>query len=117
MSAIDEYRKHKEAMRHAEHWAALIGRRYHCGGGGIGEVKSVEVDATVYHQEYDGATNYHAVPQGLRLALQSRIKAAFRDLLREALSDMEEERIKLAEAAHAEHAKLMAEAGLSEQPA
>ena len=46
-------------------WRGLIGQTYAGGGGGIGKVSNAECSLIIYHQVYDGATNYHAPPGGL----------------------------------------------------
>lgn len=61
---IQQYQCAKREHDYCAAWAALIGKKYNGGGGGIGELKSLRLmsgeDApTVYHQYSDGAKNYH----------------------------------------------------------
>jgi len=60
MNAIDNYISAKQELTNAREWAALIGSRYQGGGGGIGKVSHTSyVTIEIYHQERDGARNYH----------------------------------------------------------
>lgn len=65
MNAIEYFQQKRAALRAAESWRALIGKRYSGGGGGTGNVCNATVTLTIYHQEYDGATNYHEAPHEL----------------------------------------------------
>ena len=41
-------------------WLDLVGQPYRGGGGGVGEFHN---SRQIYHQAYDGATNYHDMPR------------------------------------------------------
>lgn len=112
MSKIDEYRSKQVAISRAKKWAGLIGKEYHGGGGGLGKLTGLTVKATVYHQERDGATNYHDAPDDLRFAIEREIRFRFMEILEGALSAMDTQSNALAKLAHAEHAELMRAAGL-----
>jgi hypothetical protein len=112
MSAIENFRKHQDDQMRAKQWAGLIGKIYGGGGGGTGRLSTLSVTAQVYHQERDGAKNYHDLPDALRFELQAAIVNNFDGLLAEALAAMESKRSHLAAEAVAEHAELMREAGL-----
>lgn len=112
MSKIDDYRKFQADLRHAKCWADLIGNRYRGGGGGVGELREIKVEATVYHQESDGANNYHAAPSALNQFLAAEIRKEFPNLLAAAQAAMEAKRVTLAAEATAEHEELMRDAGL-----
>jgi hypothetical protein len=63
---IEQYNAAKREQTTCLAWTALIGNKYHGGGGGIGELKSLSLrSVTVYHQYSDGATNYHEIPAAL----------------------------------------------------
>ena len=70
MNAIEWFQAQKLALYRAEEWAALVGKRYEGGGGGYGEVRPPVVTMTVYHQPYDGATNYHEAPKEMRKCIE-----------------------------------------------
>jgi len=114
MTAIAAFNAFQRELRYAEGWSALIGKPYHGGGGGVGAISGVTFNATVYHQEYDGATNYHDVPDGLKIALAKAIRRNFKTLLAEALDQMQQEKKALAAKALEEQKLLMAEAGLGD---
>lgn len=115
---IERYNAAKREQAECQRWAALIGARYMGGGGGVGKLTSLrlmqgEASPTIYHQERDGATNYHAMPAALTEHLQDAIKAKFGELLADALA-MQEVAVKAAaEDAVKEHARLLEAAGLA----
>ncbi len=63
MNTIDEYQAAQHQLRKFNDWASLIGKEYFGGtrgrGGSYGQVVSAAIVLTIYHQEYDGARNYH----------------------------------------------------------
>ena len=117
MSKIAEYTKLKLEVADAKAWAALIGSEYRGGGGGVGKLTSLSIKATAYHQQYDGATNYHDAPGPLSIALGLAAGRQFSSLLDSALAQMEIALSEAAKAAHAEHSDLMNAAGLVGQAA
>ena len=77
-SKIETYKKMKNGQQKCKEWASLIGKPYSGGGGGIGKIVSVALCAgdnapTIYHQAYNGATNYHRMPDELRNYLEFAI--------------------------------------------
>jgi len=115
---IDQYKAANREANDCARWAALIGDRYHGGGGGIGELRrfsiaSGEAVPTVYHQYSDGATNYHQMPTALQPHLEAAIKANFQLLLADALERQEKAVKACAAEALKEHADLLEAAGLS----
>lgn len=112
MSKLDEYRKFQGEMQYAAHWAAMLGKRYHGGGGGIGKLTRVIVKPELYFQHSDGATNYHEAPEGLCRFLAAEITKDFPRLLANAQAAMDAQKAEMAAAATEEHAKLMKDAGL-----
>lgn len=112
MSKIDNYNKFNERARWALSWASLIGDRYRGGGGGIGKLHSLKIEAVVYHQYSNGAKNYHDAPELMQQKLAEVIIEQFPMLLQLAKDRIEAERQNLAEQALQEHRKLIAEAGL-----
>ena len=115
---IEQYNAAKREQAACQRWAALIGARYMGGGGGFGKLTSLrlmqgESSPTIYHQERDGATNYHNMPSALAVHLEAAIKAKFGELLADALA-MQEVAVKAAaEDAVKEHARLLEAAGLA----
>lgn len=59
MSKIDTYLKEKEKFNRAIRWKSLIGSKFGGGGGGVGYVIKAITTMEIYHQEYNGAKNYH----------------------------------------------------------
>jgi hypothetical protein len=60
MSTIEEFQAYDSRLRNAKRWASLIGSPYSGGGGGVGKIAhTTHCRIEVYHQEYDGAHNYH----------------------------------------------------------
>lgn len=112
MRDIDKFTKYQQELGYAAHWAGLIGKPYHGGGGGIGDITGVTLNVTVYHQAYDGATNYHEVPDALKVELAKAVRRNFKTLLAEAQEAMQVEKKALAAKALEEQSKLMTEAGL-----
>ena len=88
MNAIEAFQQKRRALRDAESWRALIGKRYGGGGGGTGNVCKAVVTLTVYHQEYDGATNYHEAPHELRGFIERIAMQRGVELIDEALAVM-----------------------------
>lgn len=82
------YREAAATLRSAEQYVELVGSRYEGGGGGIGRVHDVSVAVTVYHQERDGATNYHDSSEPFNDALGRAIKENFQMLANSALAEM-----------------------------
>lgn len=117
MSTLNAYKAAARERDYSAGWAALLGQRYHGGGGGTGYLVSVklvggEAAPTIYHQYSDGAKNYHQAPASLLPHLEAEIKARFSELLAGALTRQAEELKTLAKSATAEHAALMVAAGL-----
>lgn len=66
MSAILEYQRVKREFLDFENLLALVGKPYGGGGGGIGGYVNAHFSVSIYHQEYDGATNYHEVEKSIQ---------------------------------------------------
>ena len=115
---IQQYQSAKREHDDCAAWAALIGNKYHGGGGGIGELRSLrltggEYAPTVYHQYSDGAKNYHTMPAALAPHLEAAIKARFGALLADALERQKCALKQAAEAAVKEHGELLKAAGIA----
>lgn len=110
--AINKFARAKSALAEALEWEEMLGKRFAGGGGGTGYISGVETNVTIYFQERDGSKNYHEIPDALEFALRQVIKENARQLLGQALRKMEDARDEAAEAAVAEHAALLREAGL-----
>jgi hypothetical protein len=63
MNSIDKYQQTQRECRDFERWKSLIGKEYFGGtrgrGGEYGSVVNARFFCEIYHQESDGATNYH----------------------------------------------------------
>ena len=115
---IQQYQSAKREHDDCAAWAALIGKKYNGGGGGVGELKSLrlasgEAAPTVYHQYSDGAKNYHTMPAALAPHLEAVIKARFGALLADALERQKCALKQAAEAAVKEHGELLKAAGIA----
>lgn len=115
---IQQYQGAKREHDECAAWAALIGKKYNGGGGGIGELKSLrlmggEGSPTVYHQDSDGAKNYHLMPAALAPHLEAAIKAQFGELLADALERQKAALKQAAEEAVKEHGELLKAAGIA----
>jgi hypothetical protein len=114
---IEQYNAAKREQQECLTWASLIGDKYHGGGGGIGELRSLklakgEESPTVYHQFSDGDTNYHKMPASLSPFLEDAIKASFGVLLADALKRQELSLKDAAAEAVKAHGELLRAAGL-----
>ena len=110
---IQQYQGAKREHDYCAAWAALIGKEYSGGGGGIGELKALQLaSVTVYHQYSDGAKNYHTMPAALAPHLEAAIKARFGELLADAMERQKAALKQAAEAAVKEHGDLLKAAGI-----
>lgn len=89
MNAIQWFQLQKANLADARSWAGLIGKKYSGGGGGYGEITKVNAIVTVYHQEYDGATNYHEAPKAMREAIEATIREQGGQIIASALARLE----------------------------
>jgi len=110
---IEQYNTAKREQTTCQAWAALIGSKYHGGGGGFGQLKELQLaKVAVYHQYSDGANNYHDIPAALAPHLCAAIKARFGELVANALA-RQDAALKIAAAeALKEHGELLEAAGL-----
>ena len=113
MSAISDFQKMHSACLYAKRWVDLIGSSYKGGGGGIGKVAHTSCcNIELYHQAYDGATNYHeASGEELKTALNTAFQAKASEIIKDALATMENQRVNLAAAAKSEAESIIALAG------
>ena len=113
MSAIQEYHRYKQSLELTKKWLALIGSRYEGGGGGIGRLNGVHTRFAIYHQAYDGATNYHEIPNNdFQLALDRAVYNNLKEIIKTAVSTMETNLKELAVYAKAEADAIAKDAGL-----
>lgn len=108
MSFIVNYKNAKYNFTQSKQWFELIGQPYSGGGGGFGVVLSVTLangnDApTIYHQAYNGATNYHYMPIDLKPYVETIIKNDFKGILEKAFKLYEKDLSDLAELAKKEY--------------
>ena len=114
MTAVDEFKAKKRALKKSEEWAEMIGKKYHGGGGGIGELRTLKVSvANLYFQFSDGSTNYHDAPKELLEKISDVVMVEFTRILELAISSMQIDAGQAAEKAAREYRTLMEEAGLA----
>lgn len=114
MTAVDEFKAKKSALAKAEKWAEMIGKTYHGGGGGIGALRSIQINkATVYFQYANGDPNYHDAPKELMEKISDVVMVEFTRILELAISSMQIDAGQAAEKAAREYRALMEEAGLA----
>lgn len=111
---IEEYAKLKREMADATEWLGLIGKPYSGGGGGVGKLKpaDIQVSVEVYHQEYNGANNYHKIPNALRDELKCMLAEQMLTLVWAARNRLEAHLSQLRAEAQLEYRKMMNEAGV-----
>lgn len=112
---IENFKSARDNLAQAKKWAEMIGKTYYggtSGKGDIGRIDSAGVAATVYYQEYDGATNYHTTPTAMREALAEVLIEQQAILVPKAIERMQLKVDDAAKLAVAAHALLMQEAGL-----
>lgn len=97
--SIEKFRAASSALLAFDRVRSLIGKRYGGGGGGggVGSIVKAHAAIEIYHQEYDGARNYHDVGCGnehVKAAVDAAarefapaILARARELLAEKLKD------------------------------
>ncbi len=113
MSAIHEYHRYKQSLESTKKWLALIGARYEGGGGGTGYVHGVHTEFTIYHQAYDGATNYHEMPnRDFQIELDRAVYNHLKEIIKSAISEMEKNLSELAVFAKAEAETITKDTGL-----
>ena len=114
MTALDEFKAKKRALKKSEEWAEMIGKTYYGGGGGVGELRAIQVSvATLYFQLHDGDTNYHSAPKELLEKISDVVMVEFTRILELAISSMQIDTGQAAEKAAHEYRALMEEAGLA----
>lgn len=113
MNAIDKYKKEKRELGYSESWRDLIGSPYSGGGGGIGMICNAYIHTiTVYHQPYDGANNYHEMPESLKPFFNQVLKSEGKSLIDKAVSLQRDTVIRLADECAKELEAAMKDAGL-----
>ncbi len=120
MSYIEKYNAEKQKLYECERWAAMLGKAYQGGGGGIGELSEFLIARghflpKIYYQCKDGDKNYHNMPDALCLYLESSIKENIQHLVTDAINKQRESLRLLALDAVKEHTNLMEAAGIEIQ--
>jgi hypothetical protein len=113
MSKIQAYKDNKRALEMAERWAAMIGKEYRGGGGGIGAVHSCKVQMTIYYQYSNGDTNYHESDKPFNEWLEIAVKRQSQSIVNIALELMRDRLKILACEALAENQQIMMDAGIA----
>jgi len=116
MSALQEYQNYKNALSQAGNWFALLGKPYDGGGGGTGNIPAhgVTVKFDIYHQPYDGATNYNEIPnRDTQEALNKAVYEKLPKLIGIALADMEKKLGELAIKARVEADAILGDTALA----
>ena len=114
MNAIEAFQKKRNELGNAREWAQLIGKPYRGGGGGIGEVRSAYADFEIYHQETDGATNYHTNPTCLRPYIERVVLSEASSIIGRALDLLAADVAEAARKARAEAEEVLAMAAAPE---
>lgn len=118
-SILKQLNDAKVYQAQSKDWASMLGADFSGGGGGVGHLKYLFLDKkegrapTLYFQPYNGANNYHSMPDALIPFLERAITCKFGELLANALLLQEQNTQSLAAAALKEHAALMKAAGIS----
>lgn len=112
MTAIENLKKLQRDYEDAQAWLGLIGSPYCGGGGGVGELKAVDMTAVVYHQPSDGATNYHDIPKILAQEIAALLKNQFTDVSAQAMKNLSQKINEARIQAIKEHESLLREAGI-----
>lgn len=112
MSKVSEYENFRHEIAKSKRWFGLLGKPYKGGGGGIGKISKAQCVVEIYHQEYDGANNYHKAEGAVVAELDHVFMEAVPALLKKAFENLEEKRIAAARLAVEEHAQLLREAGI-----
>ena len=113
MNTLDMYQKIKNEESRATLWAEKLGKIYHGGGGGVGELVTVKIaNIEIYFQAYDGAMNYFEAPEPFKNYLEKSIIINSAILVDAALSLLREDLRKSAEAALDTHSELLKSSGL-----
>lgn len=121
MNKIEEYRQMKRHADHASAWLSLHGNEYFGGARGKGGqygsfiTHGVSVQGLqIYHQEYDGATNYHECPIELAREIGAVLvtTGVGLEVIRQALASLQNKAQRAATEALEEHKALIQAAGL-----
>ena len=89
MSSVEKWRLAKNRASDVERFLALVGKPQRTTAHGIGHIHSIVVNATIYHQETDGAKNYHDL-EAFNAELGLLIKDMFPELSKATLERMRE---------------------------
>jgi hypothetical protein len=101
MQMINQYREAKQRLSAVKWFLSLIGKPQRTTAKGNGYLSNITVDVTIYHQETDGAQNYHT-DSHFNTALATVVKKNFQRLQLEALNEMQSKINDLAASASAE---------------
>lgn len=104
---IEAFHLKQSQLTNALDWFALYDKSYSGGGGGTGEFVNPHITLTIYHQAYDGATNYHDAPKELQFYLKKQIEKCSHLIAAQAIAEMKEDLKKLAELAKAEAEEIL----------
>ena len=111
MTEVEIYQKLKNDLWQIKDWWNMYGLDYSGGIGGIGDIRSVNVSATIYYQESNGSKNYHESPKLFNETF-GKILQKHPELFREAIKVLEKQLQEQAEKARQEHEQIMKDAGL-----
>lgn len=112
MSYIEDYKAFKHKFNKCEEWSNLIGKEYKGGGGGIGRLEKIVIamdglSPQVYHQAFNGATNYHCMPPEFKDYVEYAIKQHSKLIMNTALEKMKYDVRMIAEQAKQEYESLL----------
>ena len=89
MSKVEQWRAAKSKASEASNFLALIGKPQKTTARGVGYLHSLSIVTSIYHQETDGAKNYHEC-KTFDAALMKVIKERFTELSKIAIDAMHE---------------------------
>jgi len=111
MTEVEIYKNLKDELWKIKDWWNMYGLHYSGGNGGVGEIRSVEVSATIYYQQSNGSKNYHE-SSGLFNKTFGKILQKHPELFKETIEVLEKQLQEQAGKARVEHEQIMRDSGL-----
>lgn len=84
--SISAFQTKQRELKAAKQWFSLYSKPYHGGGGGIGRFVNPSISLEIYHQEYDGATNYHKPSKEFGHYLDKAVESFSKQIVEKALA-------------------------------
>jgi len=114
---IEQLQVLKHKYSESLNWFKLIGARYEGGGGGYGNLRSVDFTVNrleIYHQAYNGGIGYHQIPEGLKHYMVKAIAIHGEKLIKTAIELQHSDLKTVAAKAAAEYKEILEIAGIQE---